>query len=130
MNLVQGTLKADRDTVTFAEAGEGTISLALSHFGAAKDLVGQSVTLGVHPESIEIAFSQDGSNRPDRGFRALVERVEPKGGQTDLYLRTGAHGLICRTPRWESQGGRRLQFTIDPLKAHLFAGENGVRLSP
>lgn len=129
MNLVQGTLKAERDAVTFAEAGEGTIALALNRFDAAKDLIGQPVTLGFRPESIEIIPASDGLNRPGSGFRALVERAEPRGAETDLYLRTGAHDLICRSANWESQGGRRLQFAIDPAKTHLFAGENGLRVT-
>ena len=130
MNLVQGTLKADRGAVTFAETGEGTIAVTLSgpHFEAATELAGKPVILGFRPEAIEIV--PDGSNRPGESFRALVERAEPKGAQTDLYLRTGAHEVICRTARWESQGGRRLQFVIDPAKAHLFAGENRLRLTP
>jgi multiple sugar transport system ATP-binding protein len=129
MNLVQGTLKVDREAVTFAEAGEGTIALALPRFEAAKDLAGQPVTLGFRPESIRIALSPDGANRPGQSFRALVERAEPRGSQTDLYLRTGAHELVCRTASWESQGGRRLEFAIEPAKTHLFSGENGLRLA-
>jgi len=130
MNLVQGTLKADRDAVTFAEAGEGTIALRLPRFDVAMDLAGKPVTLGFRPESVMIAPSSDGSNRPGASFRALVERAELKGGQTDLYLRTGAHELICRTPSWDSKGGRRLQFALDPAKTLLFAGESGLRLPP
>ena len=128
MNLVQGTLKVDREVVTFAEAGEGTIALALPFFDGSRDLAGQPVTLGFRPESIEIAPSADGSNRPGKGFRALVERVESRGSHTDLYLCTGAHELVCRTGHWESQGGRRLQFAIDPAKTHLFSGQDGLRL--
>ena len=130
MNLLQGTLKADRNAVTFTEAGEGTISLPLPHFGAAKDLAGKPVTLGLPPESIEPVRSPEGSDRPSSGFRALVDRAEPKGSHTDLYLRTGAHDLVCRTTRWQSQGGRRLQFAIDLGQTHLFAGETGLRLTP
>jgi len=104
--------------------------LVFPHFAAAAGLAGKPVTLGFRPESIEVAASQEGSNRPGRSFRALVERSEPKGGQTDLYIRTGAHELICRTADWESQGPRRLQFALDLAKTHLFAGENGLRLTP
>lgn len=129
MNLVQGTLKTDREAVTFVEAGEGTITLKLPSFEAATDLAGKPVTLGFRPESIMIAPSSDGSNRPGATFRAVVERAEPRGFQTDLYLRTGAHELICRTAAWDNQGGRRLEFAIDPARAHFFTGETGVRLA-
>ena len=129
MNLVQGTLKRDRDAVTFVEAGEGTITLRLPLFDAATDLAGKPVTLGFRPESIMIATSSDGSNRSGTSFRAVVDRTEPRGSQTDLYLRTGAHELICRTAAWDSHGGRRLEFAIGPARAHLFTGETGLRLT-
>jgi multiple sugar transport system ATP-binding protein len=126
MNLVHGTLKTERDGIAFVEGGEGTISLPLPgpRFDPARDLVGKRVVLGFRPESIGITASE-GSNRANASFRALVERAEPRGVETDLYLRTGAHDLICRTARWE-QGGRRLQFAIDLEKALLFAAETGL----
>jgi multiple sugar transport system ATP-binding protein len=127
MNLVQGTLKRERDGVVFLETGEGTIAVNLSgpRFNGATDLAGKPVVLGFRAESVEIA-SSEGSNRPGLGFRAVVERAEPKGTQTDLYLRTGAHELICRTAHWEEGGGRRLQFAINLGKASLFDAETGL----
>jgi multiple sugar transport system ATP-binding protein len=128
MNLVQGTLKADRDGIVFAETGEGTIAVNLPgpRFDGATDLAGKPAVLGFRAESVEIA-SSEGSNRLTVGFRAVVERAEPRGAQTDLYLQTGAHELICRTARWAEGGGRRLQFAIDLEKAILFDPETGLR---
>jgi multiple sugar transport system ATP-binding protein len=128
LNLVQGTVKWERDGLIFVEAGEGTIAVDLPdpRFDGAMDLAGKPVVLGFRPESVEIA-SSEGSNRPAPGFRAVVERAEPRGAQTDLYLRTGAHELVCRTARWEEGGGRRLQFAIDLAKASLFDAETGLR---
>ena len=56
MNLVHGTLKPDRDSLLFSEAGDGTIAvrLPLSRFGGAKDFLGKPIVLGVRPEEIEI----------------------------------------------------------------------------
>jgi multiple sugar transport system ATP-binding protein len=128
MNLVQGTVKRERDGFVFVEAGEGTIAVNLPgpRFDGAKDPAGRAAILGFRAESVEIA-SSEGSNRPALGFRAVVERAEPRGAQTDLYLRTGAHALICRTAHWEEGGGRRLQFAIDLAKASLFDAETGLR---
>jgi multiple sugar transport system ATP-binding protein len=128
MNLVQGTVKRERDGFIFVETGEGTIAvnLPVARFDGATDLAGRAGVLGFRAESVDIA-SSEGSNRPAMGFRAVVERAEPRGAQTDLYLRTGAHELVCRTARWEESGGHRLQFAIDLAKATLFDAETGLR---
>jgi len=131
MNLVHGTLKLERDAIVFTEMGEGTIALALpeTRFGR-PDVANGQVVLGFRPENLEIAPSTEGSKSPGRTFRALVERAEPRGGWRDLYLRTGAHDLICRTGDWEAEGGaRRLQFAINLSKAELFSAENGLALT-
>jgi multiple sugar transport system ATP-binding protein len=128
MNLVHGTVKQERDGFVFVEAGEGTIAVNLPgpRFDGAKDPAGRAAILGFRAESVEIA-SSEGSNRPALGFRAVVERSEPRGAQTDLYLRTGAHELICRTAHWEEGRGRRLQFAIDLEKASFFDAETGLQ---
>ena len=130
MNLVRGALKRERDGIVFVEAGEGTISVNLPgpRFDRATELAGTQVVLGFRPESVEIAPSE-APNRPGLGFRAVVDRVEPRGTQTDLYLRTGAHELIARVARWEEGGGRRLQFVIDLEEAALFDPETGLRMA-
>lgn len=132
MNLVQGTLKQERDGIAFAEAGEGTIALHLPalRFGVAAELVGKPVVLGFRPETVTIAGSTEQSHRSGTSFRALVERAEARGGQTDLYLQTGAHELVCRSADWRNHsGGSRLQFQIELEKGHLFEGENGRRVT-
>lgn len=133
MNLVHGTLKLERNGFTFTETGEGTITLALpdSRFAGAADFAGKPVVLGFRPENIEIAPLADQAKGPGTVFRALVERAEPRSGQTDLYLRTGAHELVCRTEEWKAEAGaRRLQFALNLSKADLFSADNGLRISP
>jgi multiple sugar transport system ATP-binding protein len=133
MNLVDGVLKQEREGLIFSETGEGTISVCLPPERAADvaELAGKPVVLGFRPESIEIAASSGETNRSGSGFRALVDRAEPKGSATDLYLRTGAHDLICRSRRWagEEGGGRRLQFEIRLGDAHLFDLASGLRVT-
>jgi len=133
MNLVDGVLKQERDGLAFSETGEGTISVPLptEHVAAAGELIGKPVVLGFRPESIEIAASSGETNRSGSRFRALVERAEPRGSATDLYLRTGAHELICRSSRWaeEEGGGRRLQFEIRLGEAHLFDQASGLSVT-
>jgi multiple sugar transport system ATP-binding protein len=115
MNLIHGTLKSERDSMLFTEAGDGTIAIRLP---VSKEYSGKPVVLGIRPEDIEIAAG----DRSATSFKALVDRVEPRGAETDLYLQTGGHELVCRSRRWidPGEGGRRFQFEINLEKARLF----------
>jgi hypothetical protein len=86
--------------------------------------------LGFHSHAVDIA-SPSGV-RSASTFRALVERAEPKGAGTDLYLRTGEHDLICRSQRWggAEQAGHRFEFEMEPGKAVLFDAASGRLLTP
>lgn len=134
MNLVRGTLKQDRDSLFFSEQGDGTIEIRMpmTRFAGARDLAGEAVVLGIRPDEIELAPASVAADRSSPSFGALVERVEPKGSTTDLYLQTGAHDLICRSRRWidQGEGGSRAQFEINLEKTHLFDRDSGRRIMP
>jgi multiple sugar transport system ATP-binding protein len=133
MNLVTGTLKQERNGLVFSEAGDGTISMALTadRFADATHFAGQTVVLGFRPEDVEIDPAVADARPGTGGFRALVERAEPKGSGADLSLQTGAHTLIANSPRSGESGaeGHRLQFRIIPEKAHFFDPESGRRVT-
>ena len=135
MNLVQGTLKQDRDSLHFSEAGDGTIELRLpgARFAGAPDLIGKRIVLGIRPEDIELSSQPAGAEPIAQwraGFRALVDQMEPGGPETTLCLQTGAHTLVCRTrlDGGHREGGFRGHFEIDLEKAHLFDAESGSRI--
>lgn len=125
MNLIHGTLKPERDSVLFTEAGDGTIAIRLP---VSKEYCGKPVVLGIRPEDLEVSAA--GAERSATSFKALVDRIEPRGAETDLFLQTGAHGLVCRSRRWidPGEGGRRFQFEINLGKAHLFDPISGRRI--
>jgi multiple sugar transport system ATP-binding protein len=127
MNLVRGALKQERDSLLFTETGDGTIAIRLP---ISKEYSGKPVVLGIRPEDIEIDPAAGGAERSTNGFRALVDRIEPRGAKTDLYLQTGAHELVCRSRRWidQGEGGHRFQFEIDLEKTHLFDPVSGGRI--
>ena len=133
MNLIQGALKQDRDSLLFSEAGDGTIELRLSNsrFAQAAPFAGQAVVLGIRPEDLEVSSSATGAGRSPTSFPALVDEVERKGPATDLHLQTGAHALICRSQRKvdSSEGGYRAQFEVNLAKAHLFDPSSGIRIT-
>jgi multiple sugar transport system ATP-binding protein len=132
MNLVRGMVKQERDGFLFSEDGDGTIAIQLPvlRFAGAKDFAGKSIVLGIRPEEIEIASSAGDADRSAASFQALVSRAEPRGFETDLYLQTGAHELICRSRRWvdQAEGGRRLHLEIQPGSVHLFDPASGGRI--
>jgi multiple sugar transport system ATP-binding protein len=133
MNLVHGAIKQERDGVNFSETGDGTIAVHLPapRFSGAKELAGRPIILGFRPEAVEIAASPSTGGGSGTSFRALVDRAELKGPETDLYLRTGAHELVCRSRLWAGQGegGHRFQFEIELEKAHLFDAASGRRVT-
>ena len=62
--------------------------------------------LGIRPEEIEVAtFSRKEGKAAATGFPAIVDIVEPMGAETNLYLQTGTHSLVCRSQgalRWST----------------------------
>jgi multiple sugar transport system ATP-binding protein len=125
MNLVHGALKPERDSLLFTEANDGTIALRLP---ISPGFSGKPIVLGIRAEAIEIAGA--GAERSATSFKALVDRIEPRGAETDLYLHTGGHNLVCRTRHWvdPGEGGRRFQFEINLEKTQLFDPVSGQRI--
>ena len=62
--------------------------------------------------------------------KGIVDMVEPMGAETNLYLQTGAHTVVCRSQRAldNREVGHRLQFEMDTSKAHLFDPGTGTLL--
>jgi multiple sugar transport system ATP-binding protein len=131
MNFVNGNLKQERDSFLFSEIEGGTIQvrLRMQDRPAAREFVGRRILFGIRPEDIELAQSStnDGSTG---SFPALVDIVEPMGAETNLYLQTGAHTVVCRSQRAldHREAGHRLQFEMKLNKAHLFDPESGKRV--
>jgi multiple sugar transport system ATP-binding protein len=121
MNFIQGEVKPTRDGIAFKEINGGTIDMALDGRPGARDFTGKTVLLGIRPEDVEIAqFSKPAG--AVASFPAIVDIVEPMGAETNLYLQTGAHTVICRSQRAldHREVGHRLQFELNVTKAHLF----------
>ncbi|HEY1769051.1 MAG TPA: sn-glycerol-3-phosphate ABC transporter ATP-binding protein UgpC [Chthoniobacterales bacterium] len=124
MNFIHGTLKTDPDRIRFCEMEGGTIDVAFSanERPAVQKFAGEKVILGIRPEDLEAAkFNREGG-RTSTGFPAIVDIVEPMGAETNLYLQTGAHTLVCRSQGAfdHREAGHRFQFEIDLAKAHFF----------
>ena len=130
MNLIHGTLKIDRQGLVFSEAGEGTIVIRLpqSAFPGPEEANGRAIIVGIRPEHLDVSGTEA---RGGASFRALVSRVELKGSESEIYLHTGAHDLICLSRSWQAdgEGGRRAQFGINVEKVQLFDPVSGHRIT-
>ena len=132
MNFINGTLKEERGSLVFAEIQGGTIELRLpaQERSRGREFIGKPMLLGIRPEDIELAqFSQNDDSR--WSFPAIVDIVEPMGAETNLYLQTGAHTVVCRSQRAldHREAGHRLQFDINLRKLHLFDPSTGQRIT-
>ncbi|MDQ6624130.1 MAG: TOBE domain-containing protein, partial [Verrucomicrobiota bacterium] len=131
MNFIHGTLKQERDALVFHETGEGTIEVrfAAEERAAARDFVGQPILLGIRPEDIEVAQFAKGQTSA-ASFPAIVDLVEPMGAETNLYLQTGAHTIVCRSlrPLDHREAGHRMQFEMKLANAHLFDPKSTRRI--
>jgi multiple sugar transport system ATP-binding protein len=133
MNLIRGTLKQERDALLFRELEDGTIEarLPVSDRARAVEFAGRPVVLGIRPEDVALAQASPSPHGSPSTFPALVEVVEPMGAETNLYLQTGAHTLVCRSPGAidRREAGRRMRFAIDPTRTHLFDPISTERLA-
>ena len=59
--------------------------------------VGKDVILGVRPEDVELTQGQAAPALGENVFRAVVDIVEPMGAETNFYLQTGNHTVVCRS---------------------------------
>ncbi|MGI8431486.1 MAG: ABC transporter ATP-binding protein [Chthoniobacterales bacterium] len=127
MNFITGTLKAEGDKLRFCEAEGGTINVAFpaADRPAAREFIGKQIILGIRPEDLDVAKFNRPEGRAkasDNAFPAIVDIVEPMGAETNLYLQTGAHTLVCRSQDSfdHREAGHRFQFQVNLEKAHLF----------
>ncbi len=123
MNLIQGTLKAEREAWLFREDGDGTVEvrLPLSAMGVNGEVTGRPVVLGMRPEDLELVQAPKGQE-PANSFPVLIDFVETTGGEALLHLETGAHRMVARWsgPREERPAGRRARFRVAADRVHLF----------
>lgn len=132
MNMVRGTIKQERDALVFQEGEGGTIE---ARFDATtrpslSNYSGKPVLLGIRPEDIKVAERPTGKEQPADVFSAIVDIVEPMGAETNLYLETGGHTIVCHhdSAHDHATAGRRIYFRIDSQKAHLFDAASSLRI--
>ena len=130
MNLVPGRVSAEGDRLVFKENG-GVIVLRFreAERPALRAFVGQEVVAGIRPEDLDLSRAPRGTG--EATFQAVVDLVEPTGAETNFYLQTGAHTVVCRASASADlrEVGHRLPFQVSDLtKVHLFDPQTTNRI--
>ena len=131
MNLLSGTLLPEGDGLAFVEMANDQTGCRLAFEGSqAKHLQAYAtrrVILGVRPEDVAI---NAGEAADRNATRVAVERVEHTGPDTYAQVRTAGHTLMARaSPHSATNLGNNVSIKIQPLAAHLFDPETGLRLN-
>jgi multiple sugar transport system ATP-binding protein len=106
------------------DSGQARCELPL---GAAAELEGRELILGVRPEQIQLAGA--GSTLPS--LRAEVEVVEPTGPDTLVFVSLNQTKVCCRlAPDAAPLAGSSLDLQFDPARVLLFDAASGERLRP
>ncbi len=78
--------------------------------------------LGIRPEHLEV------HDRPE-GLRATIDLIEPMGGESNIYLSTGAGRVVATMPGIAvRKRSDEVFLRFDPAAAHFFDSRSGVRL--
>jgi multiple sugar transport system ATP-binding protein len=132
MNFFEGTLVEEAGRLWFCEnAREGRSPIRLEPIGEqAKKLTGHAgrpIIFGVRPEDLDDA-RHGRPSRPEHAFAAAVEVIEPMGAETFLYLHTGSHAFIVRSPsQMETAEEQKIDLTVNMAKAHFFESPDKAR---
>ena len=89
INFISGTLKEEGDKIRFREIEGGIIEVAFAAAARpnAREFFGKNVILGIRPEDLQATpFSREKAKTAATGFPAIVDVVEPRGAETNLYL--------------------------------------------
>jgi multiple sugar transport system ATP-binding protein len=99
------------------------LSARLTRAAASRDV--SQVMLGVRPEDIRVAATDDG------GLPARVHIVEPMGSLNVVFASVGPNRLAAVTPPdFFRKTGDPVWLTLDAEKSHLFDASSESRLRP
>ncbi len=124
MNFVQATI-----TNGVVEAGAIRLPLPADH--PARKMEGQTVTLGMRPETIyDARMAGDVAVTPENTFKATVDVLEPLGPEYVAYLKAGEHNLLATIDTGTKlKMGDTTDFVVKLDQIHIFdnATEQAIR---
>jgi multiple sugar transport system ATP-binding protein len=117
MNFIPVTL-TDGSGGLFAEAPGMRIKVPAANAQSLMPYKGQSVTLGVRPEDLQVGAS---SNNGELSFESVVEVVEPLGSEILLDTRAAGQHIVARVePTVRTQPQEKISLTFLPDRIHFF----------
>ncbi len=120
MNFVTGQVGNGGTSVTLHDG----LQVAVSDDTLAA-MAGQTVTLGVRPEHLQLAASPEGA------MPMTVDLVEALGADILAYGQVGQEQVIARLPHDAAvKIGDRIHLSFAASQVHLFDATSGARLSP
>jgi multiple sugar transport system ATP-binding protein len=128
MNFLSGTIQSNGTTLK-TSGFELPVPEALRGAAARKD--GSQVVLGVRPENIREAGTENrrGAPEPVVPIRVVIEFVEPLGHEVIIHGRIGDDLLVAKTePHHAPQVGDELSLEIELAGLHVFDAETEMRL--
>lgn len=124
MNFFRGRVELNGDRLEFRETNPSTQRLTIilpdRLVSAARSYLGGEIVLGLRPEDLHLASSENVSGL-NRRMTAQVEIAEPVGAETFVHLRTGGSSFVARlreAARFEPDQVVELVFASE--KVHLF----------
>ncbi len=103
-----------------ADRSDGDFHAGPFRFGATTEAA--RVLAGVRPEDVAVATDGQGAN-------ATVERVEPLGAETHLFLSAAGTKLVARAPGSSAlRAGDAVRATAVAGRIHLFDAHSGARI--
>jgi ABC-type sugar transport system ATPase subunit len=122
MTILKGTISTDGGSHFRVIDGSVTVAMAAEALpGNYKG--GRDVLLGVRPEAVHVN-PMSGS-----GVSAVVEEMEPLGGETLLFLRSGTVELIAKVAGNQSFfRGQQVGVSLDESALHWFDASSEARL--
>ncbi len=117
MNILEARLEGE-DLI----AGKHLLSIDSQSFSLLQGSGSSQFFLGVRPEDLVVSDQVE-------GLEAVIDLIEPMGGESNIYLSTDAGSLIAKVGGIPSRGrGENVHVGFAPDKLHFFDGKSGLRL--
>jgi multiple sugar transport system ATP-binding protein len=123
MGFMKGTVTTNGATRFVAEGGAPSIQLPAAYDTRLRGA--RTVVLGIRPEHLRLA-SEGPAAGEQASMNAVVDLVEPLGGEALVHVHAGAHELTAKTRAHELPDvGDRIQLVADARRVHLFDADSG-----